>query len=126
MTEPLAVFRMSADMARHAGRAQAQIARNIANADTPGYRAQGLHPFEETLGRVETVAMRLTRPTHMVRKDATGDAVLIDRGAEPAPNGNTVSLEDELMESASVASDHRRALAIYSHAMTVLRTSVGR
>ncbi|RYH01573.1 FlgB family protein [Salipiger sp. IMCC34102] len=126
MNEPLAVFRLSADMARHAGQAQAQIARNIANADTPGYRAQSLESFTDTLGGMSGITQRTTRPTHMIREDVTGRARLVDSGSEPSPNGNTVSLEDELLGAAEVASDHRRALTVYGHAMTVLRTSIGR
>ena len=126
MNEALAVFRVSADMARHAGQAQAQIARNIANADTPGYRAMGLQSFADTVKNAGVLTLRTTRPTHQSGPESSAVARLLDSGTEPAPNGNTVSLEDELLESAEVASDHRRALAIYGHALTVLRTSIGR
>ena len=127
MTEPLAVFRLSGDMARHAGKAQAQIARNIANADTPMYRAKAMETFEASVGTARPqFTMITTRPGHLVRADAGSQARLLDRGSEPSPNGNTVSLEDELLDSSKVQGDHRKALAIYGHALSVLRSATGR
>ena len=127
MNEPIALFRLSGDMARHAGQAQAQIARNIANADTPQYRSEALEDFGQTLSRSgPTMTMATTRPGHQVRADAATGYRVFDRGVEPAPNGNTVSLEDELLDSVAVSGDHRKALAIYGHALSVLRSAVGR
>jgi len=37
-----------------------------------------------------------------------------------------VSLEDEMARSAGAVRDHETAIAIYSKAMTMLRTSLGR
>ncbi|KQI69935.1 flagellar biosynthesis protein FlgB [Loktanella sp. 3ANDIMAR09] len=126
MYQTLALFRMSSDMARHAGQAQAQIARNVAHADTPGYRAQALPDFADTLRPGPQTALRRTRPGHVMHDTSHARARLVDRGSEPAPNGNSVSLEDELLASVDAGSSHRRALAIYSHTMTVLRTTLGR
>ena len=127
MNQPLAVFRLSGDMARHAGNAQAQIARNIANADTPNYRAKTLEAFDPEIGKAgPRVEMAKTRPAHVGRADMTKGARLIDRGSEPSPNGNSVSLEEELLSSSEALGDHRKALAIYGHALSVLRSAIGR
>ena len=126
MYQSIALFRTSAAMAQHAGDAQAQIARNIANADTPGYRAQSILPFSEMVDLARAPAMQATRPGHLTQSPTGTAARLVDSGTEPAPNGNTVSLEDELLESVQIGSEHKQALAIYRHAMTVLRTAIGR
>ena len=127
MNQPLAVFRLSGDMARHAGQAQAQIARNIANADTPNYRAKTLEAFDPEIGRSGPyVEMAKTLPAHIARSDTMMSARLVDRGSEPSPNGNSVSLEEELLSSSEVMGDHRKALAIYGHALSVLRSAIGR
>lgn len=126
MYQSLALFRTSAAMAQHAGDAQAQIARNIANADTPGYHGQRLTDFAATLQSSGPMHMKATRPGHLNASPTVQAARLVDEGGEPAPNGNTVSVEDELLASTRVSSDHKRALAIYRHAMTVLRSSLGR
>ena len=46
MFENLQIFRMAHAMAAHAGARQTVVARNMANADTPGYTAQDIAPFE--------------------------------------------------------------------------------
>ncbi|MDG1803103.1 MAG: flagellar biosynthesis protein FlgB, partial [Paracoccaceae bacterium] len=43
-----------------------------------------------------------------------------------SPNGNSVSLEQEMLRSVDAQRQHNRALAIYKHTMTVLRSSLGR
>ena len=54
----------------------------------------------------------------------TGDTV--DAPDSQSPNGNTVSLEDEMVKAADVRHQHELALAVYSSALNILRTSLGR
>jgi len=127
MHNSLDLFQTAGAMARHAGARQAVVARNIANADTPGFEAQRIAAFKNVYQSAGTDGMRTTRTGHLTvqnspqfdsRAPATNDA--------PSPNGNTVSLEDEMLRSVEVSREHNRALAVYRHAMTVLRTSLGR
>jgi len=60
MFQNLDVFRTAMAMARHAGTQQAYSAQNIANADTPGYRARALPEFQDTL-RDSMMGQRATR-----------------------------------------------------------------
>lgn len=117
MFQTLEIFRLSGAMAAHAGQRQALTAVNVANADTPGFRASRLGGFAESLGAGD---LRATRPGHRAA------ARPADSGGEAAPNGNTVSLESEMLESVDAAREHARALAIYRHGLTVLRLSLGR
>lgn len=119
MHESLDILRTSAALARHAGQRQAVAAVNAANADTPGYRAQALPGFAEALGD----GPRVTRADH--RMDA-GAARTFDAPGEAAPNGNTVSLEAEMFASVQATREHNQALAVWRHALTVLRASLGR
>lgn len=124
MFENLDVFRLSGAMAAHAGARQAVTAANIANADTPGYRAQVLGGFADSYG--EGLALRTSRPGHLASDTGSTAARPVDAGGEAAPNGNTVSLETEMLASVDAAREHARALAIYRHGLTVLRTALGR
>jgi flagellar basal-body rod protein FlgB len=127
MFESIATLRMAGEMALHAAARQAVIAANVANADTPGYRAGDLRSFAETWRDGGTLALRTTRPQHLA-EDASlrhGSAVA-DKGAEPSPNGNTVSLETELVRSASAKRQHDISLAIYKSSLDILRASLGR
>lgn len=124
MFESLDLFRTSAAMARHAGQRQAAAAINVANADTPGFRAQGLEPFAASF---EAEGMRATRPGHLgAAAPGEGEPRLRDAGGEASPNGNTVSVEAEMLASVEATRQHNQALAVWRHGLTVLRTSLGR
>lgn len=122
MYESLDLVRTSAALARHAGQRQALSAVNLANADTPGFRAQALPSFAEA---VDAPLLRATRPGHRGGGAAAGPRPS-EAGTEAAPNGNTVSLEAEMFAAAEAAREQGRALAVWRHTLTVLRTSLGR
>jgi flagellar basal-body rod protein FlgB len=120
MHESLDILRTSAALARHAGQRQATAAINAANADTPGYRAQALPAFAEAMA---AAGPRVTRAGHLTE---VGAARAFDTPGEAAPNGNTVSLEAEMFASVQASREHNQALAVWRHALTVLRSSLGR
>lgn len=127
MYETLNLFQTSAAMAKHAGARQAVIAQNVAHADTPGYRAREMDKFSEVFTNARADTMRSTRSNHIKTSppnEVSQRTHLTD--SEPAPNGNTVSIEEEMLNAISATRDHDRALAIYRHGMTVLRTALGR
>jgi flagellar basal-body rod protein FlgB len=127
MYQSLDLFQTAADMARHAGARQALTARNVANADTPGYVAQHMRSFQDSYADAPAAHMFATRSGHFMTTDQAGTALLRDDAAtEPSPNGNAVSIEEEMMNAVEISREHSRALAIYQHAMTVLRISLGR
>ncbi len=126
MFDNIGVMQMAGGMAQHAGERQVHISRNMANADTPGYRATDLPDFASTIGDRGT-PMRATRATHLPPVGtAPGMPDAIERRMQPSPNGNTVSLETEMMTAAGVRQQHDMALSIYSAARDVLRASIGR
>ena len=50
----------------------------------------------------------------------------IDAGGEPSPNGNTVSIEDELVRQADTKRQFDLSLSVYQSGLSLLRTSLGR
>lgn len=126
MFENLSVLRLAGGLARHAGERQAQLAQNVANADTPGYRARDLVPFAESVDKaLAGPALRATRPQHMTSDGSFLNWDTVDAPDGESPNGNTVSLEDQMLKSAEVSKNHEMALAVYSKALSILRTSIG-
>ena len=100
------------------------IASNIANADTPRYRAKDLPEFKETLRGVRH-GQKATRSRHL--NGSTGLTLpATERRQAQDPNGNTVSLEEEMVRGVNAKRQHDRALAIYRSNLTILRTSLGR
>jgi flagellar basal-body rod protein FlgB len=126
MFQSLDVFRTAMAMARHAGQQQALSAQNIANADTPGYQARRLTGFAESL-RAGPAGLRATRPGHLAGQGPAPPA-REDRGAAAAldPNGNSVSVEAEMVQAVAAKRQHDRALAIYRSNLSILRTALGR
>lgn len=126
MFTSLEMFKMAHAMAVHAGTRQALIAQNVANADTPGYVARDLHPFAESYRTRPGGSLRATRDAHINAGIAQGSRILELPVQTEDMNGNTVSVEDQLLNAVSAKRQHDRALAIYRNALTVLRASLGR
>lgn len=128
MFDNVEILRLSHAMARHAGARQAVAAQNLAHADTPGYRARDLMSFPEMI-RQESArfGLRASRDTHLNGARA-GDAPepVEDEDAIGDPNGNSVSLETEMLRAVEIKRHHDRALAIYRSSLNVLRSSLGR
>lgn len=121
----LEIVSMAQALAAHAGARQGLVARNIANADTPGYRAQDLPDFADSLNRPG--ALRATRPGHL----GAGPAATVTAQAQTArnsgaPDGNGVSVETEMVRAAEVRQQHDLALSVYRSASGIIRTSLGR
>jgi len=129
MFQNLAVFDAAYAMATHAGQKQALIAQNVANADTPGYVARDLPRFQDIYAPRDGGGHmpRATRSGHlhgMVDGSVTS-MVEMDRSFA-SPDGNSVSLETEMLRGTDAKRQHDRALAIYGSALSILRTSLGR
>ena len=127
MFETPDVMRLAQDLARYAGTRQSVIARNIANADTPGFRARDLEQFADAYAKgAEKVSLETTRPGHQTGAPLGQSWSLIDVGGRPSPNGNTVSLEDEMVRATRASSDHNTALTVYRSSLDILRSALGR
>lgn len=121
MFENLEILGLAHARARHAAARQAVVAQNVANADTPGYRARDIRPFEEIFS-----AARMAGAGSANRAALAMEFRAQDAGGTPSPNGNTVSLETEMLRAVEAERTHSRALRVYQSALTVLRSSLGR
>ena len=120
------LFRLSQAVATHASSRLSLISQNVAHADTPGYRGKDIGSFSSLVREVgPQTDMRRSRAGHFASGSGVG-TVRIDESAAVSPNGNSVSVEKELLKAAEVHQQHDRALAVYKSAMTILRTSIGR
>lgn len=124
----LNVFKMADTMAVHAGQRQAIIAQNVANADTPGYQAQDLTPFAESFQKQSGGGfMRASRASHLTASlGGNAEAVGAKRNPASDPNGNSVSVEQEMLKAVDVKRQHDRAIAIYKSSLSIIRASIGR
>jgi flagellar basal-body rod protein FlgB len=82
---------------------QRVLAQNIANADTPSYRARDMSPFEKLLGAAP-VTPTVTNPMHLPGRVSEASLTLA-AASETAPDGNAVNVENELTKVARDESD---------------------
>lgn len=115
MATDLNIFAIAGAKARYAAQRQTVIAQNVANADTPGYRARDVEPFEKALARAATTGNQINPRFRTVET----------LGAS-SPNGNTVSLEEEMMRASAAVRDHEIASTVYAKAIGMLRAALGR
>lgn len=121
MLEIPAIMRLSQAMARHAAERQVVISQNVANADTPGFRARDVEPFGAFVQRPGVADAARTgqwQDMAQIRRFETPDP--------QSPNGNSVSLEREMMRAAETRQAHDMALAVYGSARGILRAALGR
>lgn len=121
------ILQLSGDMARHASMRQSLVSRNVANANTPGYRPLDIGDFNALDTRTEFAnSLKRTRAGHLGKAEADGLSARAIADVTPKPNGNAVSLETELVKAAEVRNRHQMALSVYGSTMDLLRASLGR
>lgn len=120
-------MRMARDLGAHATARQRLIATNVANADTPGYRTRDLGDFASHWRAGHSVALRATHPAHVsAGRWGTAAGSPVDAGGEPSPNGNTVSIEEEMVRAADAKRQFDLSVAVLQSGLTVMRTALGR
>ncbi len=129
MYEKMQIFNKATSLAKHAAARQSVIAQNVANADTPGYRARDIASFAQSYKAGESASMRATRVAHLngamgAQSNTEPDEVY--RPGAMSPNGNSVALESEMMAAAEAKRDHDLALAVYKTTLGIMRSSLGR
>ena len=134
----IGLFRLAEQRLAWVGRRQQVLAQNIANADTPGYAARDVQPFERALLRTApgtspgsaagaASALARTSPLHLAGTGAAaGTADARPRPHERKPDGNAVSVEDELTKVADTAGMHDLTAGLYRKYMGMFRTALGR
>ena len=113
-TAPFGILKQRLDWL---GQRQAVLARNIANADTPGFIPSDLKPFAAVSGRAGgALPLATTASAHLggTSAPAAAFAESSDRNAtERMPNGNAVDLEEQMAKLSEVGTAHRLATQLY-------------
>ena len=101
--EPVNLFDLAVQQSRWLAVRQSAVAGNVANANTPGYAAVDVEPFEKVLDKT-AVALAATRPGHIRGASAeAGYAVREDaRAPSLLPSENSVSLENEMLKAGEI------------------------
>jgi flagellar basal-body rod protein FlgB len=102
-TPPVTLFDLASQQARWLSVRQSTVAGNIANANTPGYRALEVEPFESVLGG-KRVLLASTNSAHLGAgtSHASFGVQEVEKPTTVLPSENTVTLEQEMMKSGEV------------------------
>jgi flagellar basal-body rod protein FlgB len=108
---------------------QRVLAENIANADTPHYRARDLAAptFGGALQQV-SISMARTDPGHIESGGGSGAQFEDDRNAryETRPRGTAVSHEEEMLKLAGNQAEYDALTSPYTHSLSLIKTAVGK
>ncbi len=101
--QPVNLFDLATRQSQWLAVRQSAIASNIANANTPGYTANDVEPFEKVLDRT-AVTLAATQAGHLGAEKANAGFNVKPKEATGSimPSKNTVVLEDELMKAGEV------------------------
>jgi len=108
------------------------VTSNVANAETPGYRALG-YQFEEQLksliGEDEPFPMRVSNPRHFRTEKSFGDGrleadVFVRPTESITEDGNTVDVDHEMAEMAQNQILYRATIELINRKMGILRYGI--
>ena len=127
----LNVFRVATVKMGWLSERQGVLAQNIANADTPDYRAKDLKApsFSETMSNGNhNVKMVQTAKGHMIGPGNTMNSRLIkERNKdvyEVSPNDNAVIMEEQLIKISESSMNFKLASNIYSKNLSMFKMAL--
>ena len=115
------------------GARQGVLAQNVANADTPGWAVRDVKPFSDVLHGslqasiegVPTGSLEQTSPLHLHGTMSSDQGTALLRG-EKAPDGNQVSVDQQMERIAQTDSQHEAVTAIYMKYLGMFRLALGK
>lgn len=111
---------------------QEVLSQNVANSDTPKYRAKDLQEFnfrDLLSAKSMQVKMAVTSRTHLPGSPrAVRDfrEVAERKPYETAPNGNSVVLEEQMGKVNETQIAHRLTIELYNKHLGMIRTAIGK
>jgi flagellar basal-body rod protein FlgB len=107
--DPVNIFAVASQHNRWLSIRQSAVAQNIANANTPGYKAVDVEPFEAALDSTR-LAMTKTRAAHLTPSGSSAaDGETVEEASwEIVHSGNSVNYEQQLMKSGEIGGAYAR------------------
>jgi flagellar basal-body rod protein FlgB len=129
----LNVFRLATMKMGWLSERQGVLAQNIANADTPDYRAKDLKApsFSKAMSNGNTyrnVKLVQTAKGHMIAPvNSVGSRLIKERNKdvyEVSPNKNAVIMEEQLMKISESSMNFKLASSIYSKNLSMFKMAL--
>ncbi len=125
MSQPY-VLQLASQRTQWLSARESLIAGNVANANTPGYRAADMQPFAAMLDSAQ-VSMVTTNPAHLTptQDDISSARVVENDASDQTLSGNSVHLEQEMIKLGDVNRDYQMSTnikrAIHQMMMSALK-----
>jgi len=130
MFEDLTLLAMARKNMGWLTRRQEVLAQNVANANTPKYQSKDIAPldfkkvFADTQAPIQatvTNAMHIQPPVELVKYEAD----VVKQPAESKPDGNSVSLEDQMQKIGEVKNNYDLSINILQKHIKMIQTALG-
>jgi flagellar basal-body rod protein FlgB len=107
-------------------RRQEVLAQNIANMNTPGWQSKDVKPFSQALAGATATVLARTDPGHLAgTQDTARQSLLITNPGIHQPDGNAVSLDDQLTKVADTATTQELATTLYKKYLGMFSLALG-
>ena len=125
MTSPVYLFDLASRQAQWLAARQSTISGNIANANTPGYKARDVEPFADVLDKTK-LAMVATNASHLGFAPSQGEGAKVKKADswDTVYSKNSVSLEQEMIKAGDVNRQHSLNTSIIKSFHRMLMSSV--
>jgi flagellar basal-body rod protein FlgB len=107
------------------------LAQNIANADTPGYRAKELKKLDfdhMAMAESHRLKMRATAPSHIDGSKMETGEFRVDKSRktyETSPVKNSVAIEEQMAAMAKNNTDYQLVTNLYKKTAGLFKTAIG-
>ena len=112
---------------KYLGKSQAVISKNLANSNTPGYKAmEVLEPGYKTNNK-RGIGLATTSPNHIGGIGGNGSFKTIKQKDtyETAPNGNNVSIEEQMVKMSANSAEYQAATNIMHKVHSLMGLATG-
>ena len=128
MPEPISDAAITAALARHLTRAvqkQAGAAGNLANLDTPGYRAQEVKFADALNDELNATGLAGDHPLHMGSAGPSGSSEVVDvAGLASRRDGNNVQLDREMLSLTRAGGEFTQAQTVLAAKFRLVRYAI--
>ncbi|WP_127903301.1 flagellar basal body rod protein FlgB [Solirhodobacter olei] len=121
--DSLSLFRFASDRMQWLSARQKTISENIANANTPGYRAKDVSSFQSYVDSVNQ-AQQDGQNAAPFGTDVPVSTVDAPDSWSTTISGNTVVLEQQTVKASQTAAQYQLAANLYRKASDLLTTAV--
>ena len=124
--EKLSFFNLASQRLGWLTESQRVVSENVANADTPGFKARKVSSFQEMLSSTQQSHLQTTNTQHIRGFGSqAGVKVHVDEETwSESLNGNTVVLEQQSIRANEIAENYQLAANLYRKGHDLIRLAV--